>query len=427
MIPTIKADDFKIEDFRFPAPDSRISRQVEKIIQSVYREGDSALAAWTCRFDCPGFEISDIPFSKNKVNTNGISKKLLQSLQGASQNIRTFSKHQLPKSWQIKGNDGAIVGERILPIERVGIYIPGGKAPYASTVLMTAIPAAVAGVKEIVLVTPPANDKSIHPAILAAAEIAGVFEIYRAGGAQAIAALAYGTNTIKPVDKIVGPGNIYVQLAKKFVFGQVGIDSLAGPSEVVILADEFAKPEFVAWEILAQAEHDELAKSILVTDSSNLIEKIQTTLAEEIPKLERRGILKASLKTSGRIILVNSLEEGIKIVNKLAPEHVSVQTQNAEEVAGNIYNGGAVFVGSFSPVALGDYWAGPSHVLPTSRTARFASPLGVCEFLKRSSWIQYSESKIRREAEKIEILAEAEGLTAHAGSIKIRSRRSFHQ
>ncbi|HDL78028.1 MAG TPA: histidinol dehydrogenase, partial [Bacteroidetes bacterium] len=181
------------------------------------------------------------------------------------------------------------------------------------------------------------------------------------------------------------------------------------------------------WEILAQAEHDELAKSILVTDSSNLIEKIQTTLAEEIPKLERRGILKASLKTSGRIILVNSLEEGIKIVNKLAPEHVSVQTQNAEEVAGNIYNGGAVFVGSFSPVALGDYWAGPSHVLPTSRTARFASPLGVYEFLKRSSWIQYSESKIRREAEKIEILAEAEGLTAHAGSIKIRSRRSFHQ
>ena len=422
MLRIIEAENFQPERFQWPAENSGIFKQVTEITKSIRQEGDTALVSWTKKFDCPDFSFGDIPIDLNEFELGKLVKPgLLRTLTQAAQNIEAFSKKQVPQSWQIKGPDGEILGERFLPIERVGIYAPGGKAAYPSTVLMTAVPARVAGVREIVLVTPPGRDKLVRPEVLAAAKIAGVTEIYRVGGPQAIAALAYGTASIRAVDKIVGPGNIFVQLAKKQVFGQVGIDSLAGPSEVVVLADETANPEFVAWEILAQAEHDELARSILVTSSKSLIENVQKIIKKELPKLDRRTILEESLKNAGQIIhCSNGLEEGIAIVNQLAPEHVSVQTKSAKKVATQIVNGGAVFLDGYSPVAVGDYWAGPSHVLPTSRTARFSSPLGVLEFLKRSSWIQYSQEKLQKDAAKIELLAKTEGLTAHAKAIQVR-------
>ncbi len=424
MIPVLKADEFVPDRLKLPGEDSQIFKSVQEILKSVRREGDTALVHWTRKFDCPDFEFGDIPLDLSKLDLKKLVKSaLFEVLSEAARNIETFARHQLPQSWQKKGNGGEILGERYLPLERVGIYIPGGKAPYPSTVLMTAIPARVAGVKEIVLVTPPEADKSVHPAILAAAKIAGISEAYRVGGAQAIAALAYGTAIIRSVDKIVGPGNVFVQLAKKAVFGQVGIDSLAGPSEVVVLADEASNPEFVAWEILAQAEHDERARSILVTNSEKLVENVQAIVQRETKKLERQAILEVSLKETSRIILFEGeIETGIRLVNQLAPEHVSVQTKNAPEIAEKITHGGAIFVGDYSPVALGDYWAGPSHVLPTSGTARFSSPLGVLEFLKRSSWVQYSPEKLKKDAPKIETFAKTEGLTAHAKSVAIRRK-----
>ncbi len=422
MIPVLKADEFAIQQSKLPAEDSKIFKAVQKILKSVRREGDTALVHWTRKFDCPNFNYADIPLDLQNLDVKKlVTPALFEVLSEAARNIETFSRHQLLKSWQKKGNDGEILGERYLPLKRVGIYIPGGKAPYPSTVLMTAVPARVAGVKEIVLVTPPGSNNSVHPAILAAANIAGVTEAYRVGGAQSIAALAYGTATIRPVDKIVGPGNVFVQLAKKAVFGQVGIDSLAGPSEVVVLADETANPEFVAWEILAQAEHDERAQSILVTNSGELMEKVQAIIRQNVSKLERKAILEISLAEASRIIFFEGeIEIGVRLVNQLAPEHVSVQTKNAANVAKKITNGGAVFVGAYSPVALGDYWAGPSHVLPTSGTARFSSPLGVQEFLKRSSWIEFSRARLQKDAAKIELLAKTEGLTAHEKAVKVR-------
>ncbi|NOY78844.1 MAG: histidinol dehydrogenase [Calditrichaeota bacterium] len=424
MIPVIHANTFSLSRFQLPGDDSQVSKSVKEILNSVRREGDTALAHWTRQFDSSDFDISDIPLDfQNPEAKKLVKPALFEILTESARNIEIFSQQQLPRSWQKKGALGEIVGERYLPMERVGIYIPGGKAPYPSTVLMTAIPARVAGVKEIVLVTPPGPDKTVHPAILAAAQIAGVTEAYRVGGAQSIAALAYGTATIRPVDKIVGPGNVFVQIAKKAVFGQVGIDSLAGPSEVVVLADETANPDFVAWEILAQAEHDERARSILVTNSDSLVEAVQTLVQKQVKKLARKAILEVSLTEASQIILFEgAIEEGIRLVNQIAPEHVSVQTQNAIEVAQKITHAGAVFVGAYSPVALGDYWAGPSHVLPTSGTARFSSPLGVLEFLKRSSWIAYSQEKLQKEADKIARFAETEGLTAHAKSVEIRKK-----
>jgi len=422
MIPVLKAEEFIPDRLKLPGENSQIFKTVQEILKSVRDEGDTALVHWTRKFDCPDFDFTDIPLDLKNLGAKKLVKPaLFEVLSEAAHNIEAFSRQQVPKSWQKKGNDGEILGERYLPLERVGIYIPGGKAPYPSTVLMTAVPARVAGVKKIVLVTPPGPDKSVHPAILAAAKIAGMTEAYRVGGAQSIAALAYGTATIRPVDKIVGPGNVFVQLAKKAVFGQVGIDSLAGPSEVVVLADETANPEFVAWEILAQAEHDERARSILVTNSGELVEKVQTLVRQNLGKLERKAILEVSLAEASRIILFKGeLETGVQLVNQLAPEHVSVQTKNAADVARKITNGGAVFVGAYSPVALGDYWAGPSHVLPTSGTARFSSPLGVQEFLKRSSWIEYSQEKLQKEADKIAFFAKTEGLMAHAKSVETR-------
>ena len=422
MIPVQKADEFALQHPKLPAEDSQIYKTVHDILRSIRREGDTALVHWTRKFDCPDFDFADIPLDLQNSDVRKLVKPaLFEVLSEAARNIETFSRHQLPKSWQKKGNDGEILGERYLPLKRVGIYIPGGKAPYPSTVLMTAVPARVAGVKEIVLVTPPRANNSVHPAILAAAKISGVTEAYRVGGAQSVAALAYGTATIRPVDKIVGPGNVFVQLAKKAVFGQVGIDSLAGPSEVVVLADETADPEFVAWEILAQAEHDERAQSILVTNSGDLIKKVQSIVRRNLSKLERKAILEVSLSEASRIIFFEGdIEVGVRLVNQLSPEHVSVQTKNAADVSQKITNGGAVFVGAYSPVALGDYWAGPSHVLPTSGTARFSSPLGVQEFLRRSSWIEYSRAKLQKDAAKIELLAKTEGLTAHAKAVKVR-------
>ncbi len=422
MIPVTKAENFQIESFQFPGENSRLYKQVSEITESVRREGDAALVRWTQKFDCPDFSYGDISVElKNLLPEKLVKPSVLQALEQAARNIASFSEKQVPKSWQIEGRNGEILGEKVTPVRRVGIYVPGGKAAYPSTVLMTAVPARVAGVTEIVLVTPPARDKSIPSEVLAAARLAGVTELYRVGGPQAVAALAYGTATIRPVDKIVGPGNIFVQLAKKQVFGRVGIDNLAGPSEVAILADDTANPQFVAWEILAQAEHDELARSFLVTNSAELVEKVQQIVRKEVPKLTRGAILEASLSSASQIVLFEGdLAEGIRLVNDIAAEHVSVQTRNAAEAARQITNAGAIFVGGYSPVAVGDYWAGPSHVLPTGRTARFSSPLGAHEFFKRSSWIQYTQEKIAKDGEKIRRLARSEGLTAHEKSIRVR-------
>ncbi len=422
MIPVIEAENFQVEPFQFPGENSNLTKQVAEITESIRREGDTALVAWTKKFDCPEFTYGDIQVELESL----VPEKLLKpsvwnALRQAAQNIAAFSRNQLPKSWHTQGPNGEILGEKFTPIQRVGIYVPGGKAAYPSTVLMTAVPAQVAGVPEVVLVTPPARDKSVRPEVLAAAKLAGVTEFYRVGGPQAVAALAYGTATIRPVDKIVGPGNIFVQLAKKRVFGQVGIDNLAGPSEVAILADETANPVFVAWELLAQAEHDELARSFLVTNSRELVEAVLQIVRKELPKLSRRAILEASLKSGSQIVLFQGeLKTGIRILDEIAAEHVSVQTCDAAAVAEQITHAGAIFVGSNSPVAVGDYWAGPSHVLPTGRTARFSSPLGVQEFFKRSSWIAYSKEKLQKDGEKIELLAKTEGLTAHAKSVKVR-------
>ncbi len=426
MIPVVESENFQVEPFQFPGENSRLYRKVAEIVNSVRQEGDSAVVRWTRKFDCPDFSYADLSIDLTSlVPEKLVSPPLLKALKQAAQNIEAFSKHQLPASWKMKGEKGELLGEKITPISRVGVYAPGGKAAYPSTVLMTAVPARVAGVKEIVLVTPPDRAKAVRPEVLAAAKLAGVTEMYRIGGPQAIAALAYGTASIRSVDKIVGPGNIFVQIAKKQVFGQVGIDSLAGPSEVAILADQTADPDFVAWEILAQAEHDELARSILVTNSPDLAEAVRQIIQRELPRLKRRPILEESLRNASRIVLFKgALKKGIEIVNRIASEHVSVQTENPAEVAAQITNGGAIFVGGFSPVAVGDYWAGPSHVLPTARTARFFSPLGVQEFLKRSSWIHYTREKIRQDGPEIRRLAEAEGLTAHARSIQAREQNT---
>lgn len=396
---------------------------VAKIIQAVKANGDDAVREWTQRLD--GVLIKTLRVDEREIRQAyaAADEGLVTALELAAKRIRRFHERQMPVSWWEPEADGTILGQRIRPLSSVGIYVPGGRAAYPSSVLMNAIPARVAGVPRVAMVTPPGRDGRIHPEILAAAHIAGVTEVYQVGGAQAVAALAYGTPSLPQVDKIVGPGNIYVALAKRAVFGQVAIDMIAGPSEIVVLADETANPAYVAADLLSQAEHDPLASAVLVSTSESLATAVEAELERQLNELTRADIARASLRDQGAICVVGSLQEGIEVVNQLAPEHLELLTADPWSVLGRVEHAGAIFLGPHSPEPVGDYWAGPNHILPTNGTARFSSPLGVTDFVKKSSVIAYSREALARDATNIMTLAESEGLGAHAEAIRIRLKK----
>jgi len=397
---------------------------VTEVVAAVRKEGDAALLRYTEKFDKVKLTPDRLRVAPAEIEAAyaQVDPEFLKALRQAAANIRAFHEKQKRSSWMDVTPDGTMLGMVIRPLRRVGLYVPGGKAAYPSSVLMNAIPAKVAGVPEIAMVTPPATggQEGINPYILVAAAEAGVTEIYRVGGAQAIAALAYGTESIAAVDKICGPGNIYVALAKRAVFGAVDIDSIAGPSEICVLADDSADPRFVAADMLSQAEHDEMASAVLVTPSEKLARAVETELKRQVALLPRREIAEKSLEQYGAILLVRDLAEGVEIVNRLAPEHLEVMTEDPLALVGGIDNAGAIFLGPYSSEPVGDYYAGPNHILPTNGTARFSSPLNVDDFLKKSSLIRYSRQALERDAAGIAVLARHEGLEAHARAVEIR-------
>lgn len=400
-----------------------IEKSVAEIIRRVQKNGDDALKYYSRKFD--GATISSIKVQPNEIAAilKSADSSFITILKESISNIRTFHKAQVRRPFSIKTKQNSELRQLYRPIEKVGVYVPGGKAAYPSTVLMNVIPAQVAGVKEIHLVSPPDKNGNIHPDVLLAALLLGIKNIYKVGGVQAIAALAYGTETIPAVDKIVGPGNIYVATAKRIVFGTVGIDSFAGPSEVVILADNSADASFVAADLLAQAEHDERAIPILVTPSRSFADKVNSEVKRMLQELSRKNIITTSMMNYGKIYLVASLQQGITVTNQLAPEHLEIITTKDESVLKQIHHAGSIFLGNYSPVAIGDYFAGPNHVLPTERTSRFSSPLSVDDFIKKSSVIRYSSKRMESVSERIAIFAEHEGLTAHAMSLRIRKKK----
>ena len=400
--------------------DVEIDSIVLDIIRTVREKGDESLFEYTKRFD--GVKLEQLPVSKNEFSEarDAVSDEFYDALSKAKSTITEFHEVQMERTWLINQPGGITLGQKVTALDSVGIYVPGGKAVYPSTVLMNALPAKIAGVGKITMVTPPQADGKIDPHVLVAAMIAGVDTVYKIGGAQAIAALAYGTETIEKVMKITGPGNAYVARAKKWVFGDVAIDMIAGPSEICVLADETANPIFVAADLLSQAEHDEQASAICVTTSQTFAYALLEEVNKQLVQLERREIAEASIKANGRIILVDSVNEGLEFINELAPEHLQVMVENPMEQLATIRNAGAIFLGNYSPEAIGDYIAGPNHTLPTNGTAAFSSPLGVYDFLKKSSIIQYTEQAFNKVASSVITLAEAEGLTAHANSIKVR-------
>lgn len=397
---------------------------VKRIVGDIKAEGDSALLRYTESLDRTRLEASQLRVTAQELQDayGRVEESFVTAIRAAAVNIRAFHERQKRNSWMELQPDGGMLGQIIRPLRRVGVYVPGGKAAYPSSVLMNVIPAQVAGVPEIVMVTPPATGgtEGIDPYILVAAAEAGVTEIYRVGGAQAIAALAYGTESIARVDKICGPGNIYVALAKREVYGLVDIDSLAGPSEIVVLADETADPEYVAADLLSQAEHDELASAILVSTSERLAEYVAAEVERQLSELPRETIARASIENYGAIIVTGSIEEGIEVVNRLAPEHLEVMVQNPTDYLGLIENAGAIFLGPYSSEPVGDYFAGPNHIIPTNGTARFASPVDVDDFIKKSSLIQYSKQALLQNASTIMELARREGLEGHARAIEVR-------
>ncbi|WP_338653101.1 histidinol dehydrogenase [Sporosarcina psychrophila] len=395
-------------------------RTVLGIIETVREDGDQALRSFTEQFDGVWLDnliVTPEEFAEARTLITG---QFLSALRKAKQNITTFHEVQKEQSWFINQEQGIVLGQKVTPLDSVGIYVPGGKAAYPSTVLMNAIPAKIAGVGRIAMVTPPQADGKVNPHVLVAAQEAGVDIVYKIGGAQAIAALAYGTETVKKVVKITGPGNAFVARAKKWVFGDVAIDMIAGPSEICVVADNSAVPVFVAADLLSQAEHDERATAVCVTTSQSFAEALQKEVIKQTEQADRKGIIEVSIANNGRIILVDSLEEAYGFVNKLAPEHLQLMVENPMEQVPFIHNAGAIFLGNYSPEALGDYMAGPNHTLPTSGTSAFSSPLGVYDFMKKSSIIQYTEQALQEVAEDIITIANAEGLTAHANSIQVR-------
>ena len=399
-----------------------VGRIVTEIVEAVRRQGDGALLELTRRLDRVDVEHMDelcIPRSELAAALSRINSGLRDALGNAIRRIGSYHQRQLLESWEYSEPDGTRLGQKVTPMDRVGIYVPGGNAAYPSSVLMNAIPAKIAGVAEVVMTVPTPNNE-VNDLVLAAAALTGVDQIFRIGGAQAIAALAYGTQTIPRVDKIVGPGNAYVAAAKKLVFGQVGIDMIAGPSEVLILADDSVNPEWVAMDLLAQAEHDELAQSILLSTSRDVLRQVRCALLKLLPALERKDIAGAALAGQGALIRVQDLDQASRVINRVAPEHLELMIRDPDSILHSIRHAGAIFLGPYSAEALGDYCAGPNHVLPTSGTARFSSPLGVYDFQKRTSLIRCSASRASELAATASALARAESLTAHARSAEYR-------
>lgn len=398
--------------------------EVNEILEQVKKKGDTSLIKYTNRFDSCNVTKENMLVTQSETEDayRLVEDEFIEALKTASENIMFFHQKQKRNSWITTREDGIMLGQQIRPLERVGIYVPGGRAAYPSSVLMNTIPAKVAGVEEIIMVTPPMKDGTINPNILVAADIAGVDKIYKVGGAQAVGALAFGTESINKVDKIVGPGNVFVAMAKKSVYGYVDIDMIAGPSEILIIADEGAKASYLAADLMSQAEHDLMASSILITTSKDLAKEVKKELEKQIEHLERKDIIRKSLKDHGVIMLVESIEQALDISNKIAPEHLEVCIRDPFMVLGDIKNAGSIFLGDFSPEPLGDYMAGPNHVLPTSGTARFFSPLSVDDFIKKSSFTHYSERALSKIGDKIVKLAQGEGLTAHANSIMVRNK-----
>lgn len=400
--------------------DMTIDQAVLEIIADVKKNGDDALTKYTEKFDKVNLDHFLVSEAELETAEKLVEPDFLTAIHQAKENITQFHEAQREQSWFMNKKSGIVLGQQITAIEKVGVYVPGGKAAYPSTVLMNVIPAKIAGVDSISIVTPPQPDGKINPHVLVASRIAGADRIYKIGGAQAIAALAYGTETIAKVAKIVGPGNAYVASAKKWVYGDVAIDMIAGPSEICVVADETAKPSFVAADLLSQAEHDEQATSICITTSKAVAEAVLQEVNKQAEQLARNEIIQTSLKQNGRIIIADTLAEAFEIVNTMAPEHLQLMIENPTEKVSQVRNAGAIFLGNYSPEPLGDYFAGPNHTLPTSGTASFSSPLGVYDFMKKSSIIHYSKDALAEAAEHIITLANTEGLTAHANSIEIR-------
>lgn len=400
----------------------QIDKTVLEIIQNVRTNGDQALFDYAKKFDhveLINLVVTDDEFAEAEAI---VSKEFIEAIETAKENIKTFHEAQVEKSWFLNKEDGVLLGQQVTPMDRVGVYIPGGKAAYPSTVLMNLIPAHLAGVPSIYIATPPQANGKINPHVLVAAKRVGITQIFKMGGAQAVAAFAYGTEAIPKVDKIVGPGNDFVARAKKWVYGDVAIDMIAGPSEICVVADESARADYVAADLLSQAEHDEAATSICITTSMSLAEQIKEEVEKQLTELDRREIAQASIGNNGQIIVVDNMKEAFTLVNDIAPEHLQLMIENATDHLPDVKHAGAIFLGNYSPEPLGDYLAGPNHTLPTSGTAKFASPLGVYDFMKKSSIIRYSEAALLKEADYIETLANLEGLRAHAKSIEIRRK-----
>lgn len=407
---------------RSPNHYSEYEKTVSEILNSVREKGDQALFEYTRKFDHFDLNAGNIRVTEEEIKDayDQLDAGLVEVIRRSAENIRSFHEKQLRSSWFDTKEDGSLLGMKYMPIRRAGVYVPGGKAAYPSSVLMNVIPAKVAGVKEILMTTPPSQDGRVNPGTLVAADIAGVDTVYKAGGAQAVAAMAFGTESVAKVDKLTGPGNIFVALAKKAVYGYVGIDSVAGPSEILVLADHTANPEYVAADLLSQAEHDELASAILITTSAELAERVAEAVDRFTENLSRREIIRKSLDNYGYILLAENMQDAVDAANEIASEHLEILTENPYEVMAKIHNAGAIFLGEYSSEPLGDYFAGPNHILPTNGTAKFFSPLNVDDFMKKTSIISYSREALEKVHKDIELFAVSEGLTAHANSIRVR-------
>ena len=408
------------EIFARSVPKTDVAGTVAEIIKNVRENGDKALFEYCEKFDKT--QLSSLAVTKEEIDEalSLVEPEFLEILEKAAKNIRKFHSRQVRNSFIINDDDGIVIGQKIIPVDRAGLYVPGGTAAYPSTVLMDAIPAKIAGCREVVMVTPPTKDGKVNPVILAAAHVAGIDRIFKVGGAQAIAALAYGTQSIPKVDKIVGPGNAFVAEAKKQVFGVVSIDMIAGPSEILIVADGKSNPSYVAADLLSQAEHDKMASAVLVTDSEELAGNVSTELEKQIPLLERREIARESVDVNGKIIVADTLDAAIEIANEIAPEHLELCVDNPFDKLDSIRHAGSIFMGRNCPEALGDYFAGPNHTLPTSGTAKFSSPLSVDDFIKKTQYTYYTKDALKKVAFDVAAFAKKEGLTAHAKSAVIR-------
>jgi histidinol dehydrogenase len=419
MIKLVQANEFTLERERADVYEEQ-RQSVAKILTAVREQGDAAVRDYTKRFDGVDLAYFLVPEQMFEEAYERVTPEFVEALRAAIGNIRRYHEAQKRTSWMLPGNDGTLLGQIIRPLKRVGLYVPGGTAAYPSSVLMNVIPAQVAGVGEIAVTTPPDKDGTLNAGVLVALHELGITEAYRIGGAQAIGALAYGTETIRPVDKITGPGNIYVALAKQAVFGKVAIDMIAGPSDILVLADETADPDYVAADMLSQAEHDTNSAAFCVTTSQDLAVRVAASLATQLDKLPRKEIAEQAIRNHSAIIVADDLTEAIQTANRIAPEHLELMIADPHEALGRIENAGAIFLGRYSSEPVGDYFAGPNHVLPTEGTARFSSPLSVDDFVKKSSVIQYGREALFANGDKIITLAEAEGLQAHANAIRVR-------